>query len=121
MSGFSIWLLEQMEAHGWRPAEFARKGEITGGALSNILNENRKPGWDICLAIAQVLKIPPGEVFRRAGLLPESTRPDNPEYDELCEVAIHLSQEELANALEYVRWRYQVQARRQKREREASE
>jgi transcriptional regulator with XRE-family HTH domain len=114
MEKFAIWLLNELDRQGWQQSEFAREAKITTGTLSNILNGNRKAGWDVCASIAGVLKIPPNEVFRRAGLLPEKNRPDNPEYEALKEVASNLDEDELANALEYARWRYQVQRQKEK-------
>lgn len=114
MEKFTVWLLDQLNTQGWQPAEFAREAGIQKGTLSNILNGNRKAGWDVCAAIAGVLKIPPAEVFRQAGLLPEKTGPVQTEFESLQEVAANLSNEELVNVLEYVRWRYQVQRQREK-------
>lgn len=114
MNKFAVWLLEELNKQGWQQSEFAKEAKIGTGTLSNVLSGNRKPGWDFCVSVAQALNIPPDEVFRRAGLLPQSTAPDKPDYEQLKEVAAHLNNEELSKALEYVRWRYRVQERQKK-------
>lgn len=70
---FEIWLDEQLDKRGWNRSDLARKGNFNPSALSNIYTGRRKPGIDICNAIAAALKLPPEEVYREAGLLPAVT------------------------------------------------
>lgn len=73
---FTKWLLDQIAEKGWTQAELARRAGITPGAISHVINEERKPGEEFCRAIARALHIPPETVFRAAGLLPPD--PDKP-------------------------------------------
>lgn len=51
--------------------KLAAMAGISSGALSLIASGSRKPGADLCLALANALKIPPETVLRWAGFLPE--------------------------------------------------
>ncbi len=88
MKTFGDWLENEMNNRGWRPVDLANKARISRGSLSNIINDLRRPGPDICRAIANALQVPPEKVFRQAGLLPPK-----PETDERLEKAMHLFQQ----------------------------
>ena len=70
MEAFTDWLETQLRVRGWQPAELARKANLGAGTLSRILSGTRRPGPEVCVAIAAVLGYPAEDVFRRAGLLP---------------------------------------------------
>lgn len=70
LADFVEWLQGELDKRAWRQADLARKGPVHTGLLSKIMNLERNPGPDTCQAIARALNIPPEEVFRRAGLLP---------------------------------------------------
>lgn len=82
---FSEWLYQQIDKRGWSQSELARRAKVSRTAISNVLNNNRQPGTDLCLAIADAFKMPPEHVFRAAGLLPP-----NPDNDPLLDRANHL-------------------------------
>ncbi len=88
MKTFGDWLENEMNDRGWRPVDLANKARISRGSLSNIINDLRRPGPDICRAIANALQVPPEKVFRQAGLLPPK-----PETEEKLEEAMHLFQQ----------------------------
>lgn len=67
---FSSWLESELAARSWSQADLARRSKITTASISRIMTGDRKPGPDVCLAIAEAFKIPPESVFRAAGLLP---------------------------------------------------
>ena len=67
MKDFSEWLEEQLNDRGLKPADLTNSAKIGKGTVYNVLNRTRRPGPDICLAIAQALNLPPEEVFRKAG------------------------------------------------------
>lgn len=73
---FGDWLQSQMDERGWSRATLARKAKMTTGAISHIINETRGAGPEFCLAISDALRIPPEEIFRRAGLLPPESERD---------------------------------------------
>ena len=70
MDTFREWLLEKMENRDWMQADLARKANISRGTVANLLRGVRKPGVNVCTAIAKAFDLPPDAVFRKAGLLP---------------------------------------------------
>jgi len=38
--------------------------------INNVVSGKANPGYKLCVSIAKVLEIPPGSIFRAAGLLP---------------------------------------------------
>ena len=91
---FSVWLQAELEHRGWDQAELARRSEVTPAQISRILSQTRRPGPDACLAIARALRVPPEEVFRRAGLLPPTGELD-PAVRELTELLPLLNHDDL--------------------------
>lgn len=71
---FEDWLEGELKARGWTIAELARRGHMKPSSLSRVLSGTRKAGPELCNAIARALRIPPEDVFRRAGLLPPSAQ-----------------------------------------------
>ena len=69
MKDFTEWLLDELKKRQWRPANLANKAGLGSGTLSHVLNGSRKPGSDLCRAIAAALGEPEEKVFRLAGLL----------------------------------------------------
>ena len=83
---------EKMEERDWRQADLARRAGLSGGALSNILNDNRNPGPEVLTAIAKAFDEPPELVFRIAGILPPLPGPDDDlTLKELYDLARRLS------------------------------
>jgi len=75
---FIDWLLELLKERDWSMNELARRADISSGAISLIMSEQRNPGPDVLLGIARALHLPPAFVFWKAGLLPENPDPDKP-------------------------------------------
>src|SRR3990167_5968829 len=76
MSEFSEWLNQELESRNLKPADLAKKANISQSTISMIVSGQRGPGTEFCLAIAEAFKLPPEDVFRRAGLLPHKSEPD---------------------------------------------
>lgn len=85
MYNFSDWLLNEMETRGFTQADLAHRAKISQAAISHILSGRRKPGGNICTAIADAFRIPPETVFRAAGYLPQP-----PDYDPTLAELEHL-------------------------------
>jgi transcriptional regulator with XRE-family HTH domain len=79
---FVTFIDEELKKRGWRRADLARAAGVSDTALTLVYNGQRKPGVDLCQAIARALKIPPEIVYRHAGLLP-NIKADSPEFEEL--------------------------------------
>lgn len=84
-TSFTEWLNNELEKRNWSQSELARKGNLSKGAISHIMNGTRKAGNDVCEAIAEVLGYPPEYIFRKAGLLPPI-----PEETEKSKRLIHM-------------------------------
>ena len=69
---FAEWLSNELELRGWSQADLARAADVPRGSINNLLTNMRKPGPDLCTAMAQAFNYPPDMVFRKAGLLPEN-------------------------------------------------
>lgn len=69
---FNTWLTNELKRREWKPADLAHRAGLGSGSLSNILSGNRRPGPDICVAIATAMGEDPVNVFRQAGLLPDA-------------------------------------------------
>jgi transcriptional regulator with XRE-family HTH domain len=70
---FVTWLDTELDKRGWNRSELARRAGFTPGALTHIYSGKRKPGINLCNAIAKAMNIQPEEVQRAAGLLPPSS------------------------------------------------
>ncbi len=79
------WLNEELSKRDWSLRELARRADISAGNLSQVMNYQRGAGPEFCRALARALRVPPEEVFRRAGLLPE-----RPDYDAEEQRALYL-------------------------------
>lgn len=76
MDTLQAWLEGELSARGWSLADLARQARINPSSLSRVLTGSRRAGPELCRAIAEALKVPPEEVFRRAGLLPGERQVD---------------------------------------------
>lgn len=66
----ATWLKQEMASHGWSLRELARHAGISHTAILNVLKGHTRPSALFCTKIAQALRVPAEEVYRRAGLLP---------------------------------------------------
>jgi transcriptional regulator with XRE-family HTH domain len=69
---FSEWLEAELQERGWNAQDLARTAGIHPSHLYRVLNRERNPGPDVCVAIAAALRLPPDLVFRQAGILPDA-------------------------------------------------
>lgn len=107
MTDFANWLEDEMKRRGWHPADLAKAAGLYQSTLGNVLNRERSAGADVCTALARALKLPPEEVFRRAGLLPELPAPDNDiTLKRLYEYVKRLSPDDRLLVLDYAFHRY---------------
>ena len=97
---FSAWVYAEIDKRGWKASDLARAANVSKGTVSDILNERRRPGLDVCVAIARALKCPPEDVLRIAGLLPQDRDLGDLSIRQLVEVARELTKEERAELFE---------------------
>jgi len=69
------WLKLNMETKNFGVRETARMAGISHPLISDIINGG-KPSYETCLALGNLFKTPPEEVFRLAGLLPSKPKQD---------------------------------------------
>lgn len=73
---FPDWLLSELDERNWSQAELARRARVSRTAISNVINQQRQPGAELCNAIASAFGYPPSVVFRAAWILPQQTDVD---------------------------------------------
>lgn len=81
MEAFITWLETELNKRDWRLADLARRANLDTGSISRILSGARKPGPEVCVAIARALNHPPEKIFRLAGLLPTDPGMDTEEKE----------------------------------------
>ncbi len=102
METFTNWLETELNKRDWRIADLARKAGVDKGSLSRIFSGTRKPGPDICLAIAKALNLSDVMVFRQAGLL-SSKSEMGPEAEELLHLFRQLGEHDKKRILQTAR------------------
>lgn len=107
MTTFSEWIEDSLKSRNWKPADLARAAGVPDATLSNVLNGKRKPGPDLCLAIATALGEPPEKVFRLAGLLP-SLPNDDGDVQEVIDIIKNLPPAKRKQALDFLRYLYKL-------------
>lgn len=77
---FVNWLLNNIEIKGWSQSELARQAGLSASSVSDVISGRRNPGVGFCDSVAVAFKLPPEEVYRVAGLLPEEKEGDQTLY-----------------------------------------
>jgi len=67
----SKFLLSELEIRDWSQADLARKSGLSRTAISDVISGRRRPGVELCSALAIALGLPPETLFRESGLLPD--------------------------------------------------
>jgi transcriptional regulator with XRE-family HTH domain len=83
-NSFSSWIIDELNKRGLSQAELSRRSGISAGAISHVINGNRQPGIDFCEGIAKAFHLPVEQIFRLAGIFPQS------QDDEYSKEAAHL-------------------------------
>lgn len=69
---FANWLSLLLFERNMTQAELARQIGATRQTISNVINVQKGPGNSLLTAISRAFDIPPEEVFRAAGILPDA-------------------------------------------------
>lgn len=107
---FVVWLEDILITKNLTASELAKRAHIDKGIISRVLNRERKPSTETLAAIANALKIPTEEVFRKAGILPEKPEID-PLMEDLLYTLSRLPQEDQDELLELAKFKLQRQSR----------
>lgn len=118
---FVEWLEGELSKRRWTRADLAREAKLSQTSFSKIFSGERKPGPDLCNAIARAFGIAPEIVFRRAGLLPALPEDDDKFLDEVVENFKRLSVKQRRAVLEYVIFQLREQDRQQQEAQESGE
>ena len=110
-TSFSEWLMEELKKREMSSADLSRQAGISKGAISHIVNSNRKPGTDMCLGISRAFNLPPEEVYRKAGLLPPVSE-ETAKANELTYLASQLPPLALDDLIEFARHRLHLAEKR---------
>ena len=105
---FIEWVAEQREQRGWTQNELARRMGTSSGRLSMILNEQRGFKADFCRELARALDLPEIVVFVQAGLMSQTTNPDELTLRELYGLLSALPPDDQRAILAEARARYQA-------------
>ena len=70
---FSEWLNKEMISRGYSQASLSKAVNVSDAHINHIVHGRRNPGPELCEGIAHAFKMPPEDVFRIAGLLPQKT------------------------------------------------
>ena len=66
------WIEDKLQETGWSQRELARRAKVSHSMVSKVINREKSPGLDFCIAIANAFEERPENVMRLAGLLPPS-------------------------------------------------
>lgn len=90
---FRDWIIEELEKQGWSQSVLARKAGISRQAVSDYINQRRKPDNEALKGIAHAFRLPQETVFRAAGILPNHPGTDE-DFEELKHLFNQMSDEE---------------------------
>jgi transcriptional regulator with XRE-family HTH domain len=110
METLNEYLLARLKERGWSQNELAKRAGISHGTISNILSGNKGAGETSLKAIASAFHIPPEEIFRVAGILPqvpESTQ----QKEQLLHLFSLLPEKEKADLLKYIQIKLEMLSR----------
>lgn len=111
---FHNWLQQEMKKRGWSQADLAREAGLSRGAVGNVLRQEREPGKGFLIGIAQALRLPPEEVFRIAGILPD-TNEDDSYAKEAAHLVGLLPEEKKQIAVDYIRFLLEMEEKKRRK------
>ena len=105
---FVNWLMSETQRRGWNNSELSRRAGVVHSTISLLLNRKTNPGTDVCQGIARAFNMPPEDVYRRAGLLPNL--PDDPNQAQekrLCDLYRRLPERLRERVIDYAVFEYE--------------
>lgn len=114
MSNFGEWLRDELAQHGISQTELAYKIGVTPAQVSRIISGERSTSNEVLVNIAHILKLPPEQVYRAAGILPPES-----EINELVEQIVHettdMPEQDQQEVLAFIRMKNNLRAQRKKK------
>ena len=111
---FAEWLNAELDNRDWSQSDLARAAGLGRGTISNVLNNVRQPGTEICTGIAAAFNLPPEFVFRKAGLLPPK-KDEDPGFEEWKILLDNLDETDRQELLEFARLKLKLQEERKEK------
>ena len=71
VNDFKDWIQDEMRKRNWSQAELARRADVARSGINMLITQERQPGLELCLAIAEAFDIHPIYVLQKAGIIPE--------------------------------------------------
>lgn len=102
METFGEWLRKELNHRKISQRELADRSGITPAQISRVISGTRGPGPELIQSIAYALNLPPEEVYRAAGLLPEHPK-SNPSVEEILHIARQLPQADIEDLIALAR------------------
>lgn len=98
-----MWLENELEKRGWSQTRLAKLSGVTRQAINAYVKQRRvTPDRDTLQGIARAFNMPVVDVYRRAGILPEQTKP----IDSVSEAIVHhlkgMTDKQKRDVLEYI-------------------
>jgi transcriptional regulator with XRE-family HTH domain len=90
---FRDWLIGELEKRDWSQSVLARKAGISRQAVSDYVNQRRRPDIEALQNIAHAFHLPQETVFRIAGILPSQPGKDE-DFEELKHLFSQMTEEE---------------------------
>jgi len=101
---WSDWLMEKLNEKNWSQADLARAAGRSRAVISKYVVGNFKnPEPAVLVDIAKALKLPPEDIFRKAGVLP-SQKNGSPTIEEANYLLQQLSEEDQRHITDYIRY-----------------
>ncbi len=66
---FSEWLLREIATRDWSMRELARRAGVSHVTISKVIAEKCRPSAELCIRLAQALRLSPEAVLREGGYL----------------------------------------------------
>ena len=95
----SSWLANELIIRGWSQSKLAKLAGVSKTAISDAISGKNPPKFDVCVAIAKALRLPPEEVLRKAGLLPKQSSNVTEDQERLLYLFNNLTPEKQKYAL----------------------
>lgn len=112
-NNLSKWINKKLTETGWSMRELARKLDVSPSHISRIANSEINPSPELAKKMALAFSVPPEDVFRLIGWLPEQTFND-PAEDEMLELFRLLDTETKSHLLVIARDLTEVRSRKRK-------